>query len=184
MKTKILKLIAFTLSLLVFSFTAGAMTATLLTGAIYITVDEVPVTIERSIGVRNANNKSVNVVFEPADDIDDIVFLEKYNITMEPFEERFVKFNISINERKDYDSGIVAIFSKPDVLQNETSDSVGMNMKLVIMQNNQLNESAQDPTQDIVDETDSDSVLLYFAIVILVISAASIMFLKIRRWKK
>ena len=59
---------------LLFVFSVNAITATLLTGVIQVNVEETPVVLEKSLGVRNDNNFTVNVVLEPGEDIIDIRF--------------------------------------------------------------------------------------------------------------
>lgn len=160
---------------LLFVFSVNAITATLLTGVIQVNVEETPVVLEKSLGVRNDNNFTVNVVLEPGEDIIDIIDLETYNITLEPFEDRFVKFNLTINKNKNYDSKITAIFSKINTNPEDTEEKVGMDMGIRILQKNPTVE----PT-----ENNSNLIFLFSAIAIIAIAAITLIILKLTRWKR
>ncbi len=122
--------------MLLCSSTAGAITATMITGAIKISLNETPIVLEKAIGVKNDNNLTIYVFFQPSPDLIGMVSMENYNISLEPGEERFVKFNLTINENKAYNSRIVALFSEdnsPNVTGSDINfDKLGMEMKLVI----------------------------------------------------
>ncbi len=152
----------------------SAITSTLLTGAVYLNIDKVPTTIEKSIGVVNSNNYTVNVFLDPNDDIKEIITLEENNLTLEPEEQKFVKFNISLNEAKNYESSISAIFSKTDVPKNMTADQVGMSMKLIINAEDAEIENGN------VEENNSKIMIYAFAALGIIIIATAIIFVIIK----
>ena len=105
-------LIAFILLILCAS-SGTAITASILTGMIQVNVDKAPSTFQKSIGVKNENNVTVDISFSPSDDIKSMVSMETYNLSLAPGEQRFVKFNLTVPELKEYRSNIKIIFSVP-----------------------------------------------------------------------
>lgn len=135
MNTRNRVIILLTLAL-VLLFSANAITSTLLTGIIKLTVNETPVMITKSLGVKNENNNTVFITIIPNEDIQEIVSFETTTFPLEPNESRFVEFNISLNEPKDYSSKITVMFSNLNLTIEEmpknTMDVVGMDMRLVV----------------------------------------------------
>jgi hypothetical protein len=123
--------------LILISTSALGLTATTLTGMIQINVDKVPITVQKSLGVRNENNETVRVEFIPETDIASMVSMESYNISLAPGEERFVKFNVTITELKKTVSSINLVFSGPSPADNATEEKFGIATKLVIMPANE-----------------------------------------------
>jgi hypothetical protein len=117
--------------LVLLTTSAYAMTATLLSGMIQINLENVPSTFQKSIGVKNENNETVNVVFMPADDLKEMVSMASYNISLQPGEQRFVKFNLTVTEMKEQRSDIKIVFSIPG--SNQTEDNFGLATKIVIL---------------------------------------------------
>ena len=130
--------------LILLATSASAITATILSGLIQINLNSVPVTLQKSIGIRNDNNETVNVSIIPSDDIKDNVVMELYNFSLQPGEQRFVKFNLTITEMKEQRTDIKVIFSKPG--SNNTEDRFGLATKLVIIP---TAAAAQNQTQNI-----------------------------------
>jgi hypothetical protein len=119
-----------------------AMTATLLSGMIQINLEKVPSTFQKSIGVKNENNQTVDVKFMPSDDLKDMVTMESYNISLQPGEQRFVKFNLTATEMKELRSDIKMVFSIPG--SNLTEDNFGLATKIVILPKVEKNSSNTD----------------------------------------
>jgi hypothetical protein len=117
--------------LILLATSASAITATILSGMIQINLESVPVTLQKSIGVKNENNETVNVSIFPSDDIKDRVVMESYNFSLQPGEQRFIKFNLTITEMKEQRTDIKVVFSKPG--SNNTEDRFGLATKLVII---------------------------------------------------
>ena len=132
-----------------------AITATLMTGGVKININETPHIYEKSIGVRNDNNSTIYVFFQPAKDIEHMISMDRYNISLEKGEQRFIKFRINITENKFYDSRIVALFSADSSLNitDEVSfDKLAMEMKVMIAPSANLstgkNQTGQSPAID------------------------------------
>lgn len=67
-------------------------------------------TIERFLTVKNENNFSIDVQFQPGGDIANITHLEQ-NITLEPNETRDVNFTVDIAEPGTYNGKITVTYS-------------------------------------------------------------------------
>jgi hypothetical protein len=117
--------------LVLLTTSAYAMTATLLSGMIQINLEKVPSTFQKSIGVKNENNVTVNVSIFPSDDLKDKTVMELYNFSLQPGEQRFVKFNLTVTEMKEQRSDIKVVFSVPG--SNKTEDKFGLATKIVIL---------------------------------------------------
>jgi hypothetical protein len=175
-------------------FYVNAMTASTLTALIQVNVNETPVVIQKSLGIRNDNNFSVDVSIEPAKEIIDIVKLEEYNISMEPNELRFVKFNLTINEPIEQRSSINIIFSKQNVTKATTQDKFGIASTIVIknINKNMTKNNSIKINQTQVNQTTNTNKgifagynkLLIAVIIILFILIISLIILKLTRWKK
>jgi hypothetical protein len=130
--------------LVLLTTSAYAMTATLLSGMIQINLEKVPSTFQKSIGIKNENNQTVDVKFMPSDDLKDMVTMETYNISLQPGEQRFVKFNLTATEMKELRSDIKMVFSIPG--SNLTEDNFGLATKIVILPKVEKNSSNTDNT--------------------------------------
>ena len=165
-------------------FTVNAITATVLTGMIRINLEEAPTVLEKSLGVRNDNNETVNVIFEPDSTLKNMVALESYNITLEPDEQRFVKFNITINEMKTYEGTISSIFTSLAQLESEdnnTLDKVGMQTKiLVVPVNGETSQENNNSNETKVEESNKNSNAI-FLLIILIVIILSIIILRKRK---
>ncbi|MFH2020722.1 MAG: hypothetical protein ABIJ34_04870 [archaeon] len=163
-----------------------AITATLVTGAATININETPITVEKSIGVRNDNNQTAYIFFEPATEIKDQIVMEAYNISLEPGEQRFVKFNFTILENKPLESKIVTIFSSQrtqTILSNVTFDKLAMEMKLIVRPskvNNsvEINKSAEQNSTYVDSDSSKENLNIFLLVggVILVLAIAIIIF--------
>jgi hypothetical protein len=119
--------------LVLLSTSAFALTATTLSGMIQMGLESVPTTFEKSIGVRNENNGTVAVEFIPSPDIKGNVVMEAYNITLQPNETRFVKFNFTVTEMKKQTNSIVIKFSDPNLPKNQSQDQFAVSTALVVI---------------------------------------------------
>jgi len=119
------------IALILLSVSVFAITATTLSGMIQMGLEDVPTTFEKSIGVKNENNKTVQVKFIPDDKIADMVVMEAYNITLEPQETRFVKFNLTATEMKKTVGSIIIVFSDSSV-GNATEEKFAVSTAVVV----------------------------------------------------
>jgi hypothetical protein len=182
------KALIFIFLLLLSLSTADAITATLITGGTKITLNDTPQVYERSIGVRNDNDKTVYIFFEPAEDIEHMVEMDEYNISLEPGESRFVKFRLNVTENRFYDSRIAAVFSIENTMnisEEISFDKLAMEMKVMISPstNVSFNSSLTDGSQDAKEETQGSMAFL-FGGVIVAVAAGAVIWMFIRSSKR
>lgn len=122
----LLMLIIFFISLIP---TASALIVYLRPPKMILRVDVVPgqlTTTEGTFEIRNLNNVSIVVKFQPTGDIGDMTRIEK-TITLEPNETRNVDFIVELNEPGTYKGGIKAVYS------SETSPSVELHAEVTVI---------------------------------------------------
>ena len=115
------------------STTANAITGTSLTGMVQVNVDETPATYEKSIGMRNDNNFSVEVFFKVEGDVEGMIEFEENNFVLSPNEEKFVKFKISVEDKEVYRGNINTFFVEEGSLINETTEKIGVTTKVLVV---------------------------------------------------
>lgn len=123
--------------LILLSASAFALTATTLSGMIQMRLEEVPTTFEKSIGVVNDNNHTVYVFFTPSPDVADMMVMETYNVTLEPNETRFVKFNLTVEEMEKLVSSVVIEFSETSELDPNNKFAVSTSLIVLPVPSNQ-----------------------------------------------
>jgi len=115
-----------------------------------------------------------------------MVSLESYNITLEPNEDRFVKFNITIDEMKFYEGSINSIFTSLTQLESEdnnTINKVGMQTKILIIPVGGETTQENDNSREIEKESEKKNNGT-FLLILLIIVILSIMIFIFRRRKK
>ncbi len=143
--------------LVLLSTSVFALTATTLSGMIQMSLESVPTTFEKSIGVKNENSEPVLVKFTPSSEIKDIIVMEAYNITLEPNETRFVKFNLTATEMKKYSGSVIIVFADPTIPANQTPDQFAVSTVLMVLPKLQ-NTTPTNGTSPVINTSSNDTV--------------------------
>ncbi len=129
---KILFISIFALSFLFISFSNNVnascypgIEASTLTYSMKISYYDVPSTITREVGLRNRNPFPVQVNLEASSTISSLISFHENNVIIQPNQEKWVYFDVSINQQRSYSGTITSFFSPaPGYCSNIPQNSV------------------------------------------------------------
>lgn len=83
--------------------------------------------VEGFLVIKNPNNETINVTFQPKDDIKDITYMKQDTIVLEPNEEKNAEFSVGVSEPGTYSGKISVIYS------SESSRAVMLDAEVTVL---------------------------------------------------